>query len=283
MPRVRAWIFATAIALLAAAGVAAADGVPGAPPPPASKPPPPPVEEVELTGDAKEAHEKKVKAIVEAMNAENNLEMLRGTTERLGAEKKREGRDALMRFTVGNKNQERITLAYEALGKIGDRKSVEFLCGKTALRSGDFLVQQTAAEVLGKIKSPLAIGPLLDVLTAPSTKIEVMGSAARAAAQSGPRDERVVETIFKLCDTGKDTIRANALEAVGYLGSDKALDRLKDALVHDKNTRCRGAAARGMKNSGRKELIPVLEAAVPAERALTVKDEIARAITELSK
>src|SRR5262245_14736452 len=124
--------------LTAAAGTsstAAADAPPAPPPapPPVAPKPAPPADEPELTGAAKEAHEKKVKALVDAMRAENNLEALRGTIDRLAAERKREGRDALMQFTIGNKNQERITYAFEALGKIADKKSVEFLCGKTAL------------------------------------------------------------------------------------------------------------------------------------------------------
>lgn len=284
------------VALFLAWGIACA--APAAADPPATPPKPPapapaapatlpaatlPDDEPELTGEAKEKHQKEVKAILESLRAEKNLEIVRGAIGRLGAGPTRAGRDALMAYATGNKNHEFVTEAFKALAKIGGRKSIEFLCGKNALRSDNFLIQQSAADALGEARSPLAVGPLLDVLTNPSTKIEVTGSVSRAVARTAPKDERVQETLFKLCDAVKDTIRANALEALGYLATDRAMARLTDALQHDKNTRCRGAAAIGMKNSKRKDMIPVLDAQMPGEKSLTVKSEIQTAIAELSK
>ena len=262
--------------------------------PPAPAPPPAPAkpaaaaktlpdDEPDLVGDAKDQHDRSVKAILESLKGEKNQEIVRGTMKRLGAAPTRAGRDALMLYAAGNKNQEWVSLAFTELGNIGGKKSIEFLCGKSALRSGEFLIQQSAADVLGKVKSPHAVAPMLDVLTAPGTKIELVSSLARAVAQTAPKDDRVIETIFKLADAVKDTIRANALEALGYLKTDRAVEKLKDSLAHEKNTRCRGAAARGMKNTGRKDLIPVLEAAVAGEKALPVIDEINDALAELSK
>ena len=265
---------------------------PAPPPAPTPKPTPTPAkpssaalpdDEPELVGDAKEKHQKEVKAILDSLKNEKNQEIVRHTMTRLGAAPTRAGRDALILYVVGNKNQEYVTAAFAELGKIGGRKAIEFLCGKSALRSGDFLVQQSAADVLAKSKSPLAVGPMLDVLTAPGTKIELVSSLCLAVAQTAPKDDRVIETIFKLADAVKDTIRANALEALGYLKSDRAVEKLKDSLAHEKNTRCRGAAAHGMKNTGRKELIPTLEAAVAGEKSLTVIEEINGALAELSK
>ena len=116
---------------------------------------------------------------------------------------------------------------------------------------------------------------------APSTKIELTGSVSRAVAQTAPKDERVVETLFKLADAVKDTIRANAIEALGYVGTDKAMEKLKTALSEDKNTRVRGAAATGMKNSMRKDMIPFLEQALAADKSMTVKDAIETALKAL--
>jgi HEAT repeat protein len=271
-----------ASALIAAhASPAAGDGAP--PPAPAVKAPPLSDDEPDLEGEEKAKHEKAVKAILDSLTKEKNQQVVRETMKRLGAAPTRPGRDALMLYATGNKNQEWVSAAFTELGNIGGKKSIEFLCGKSALRSSDFLVQQSAAEVLAKGKHPLSVAPMLDVLTAPGTKIELVSSLCRAVAQTAPKDDRVIETIFKLADAVKDTIRANALEALGYLKSDRAVEKLKDALAKEKNGRCRGAVARGMKNTGRKELIPVLEAAIARENALQVIEELNAAVRELSK
>jgi HEAT repeat protein len=252
-----------------------ADG-PAATPPPAAA-----TEEPELAGEAKEKHEREVKDTLALLQKGKNREEVRLLIERLGAAKTRAGRDALIRFATANNNAEFSKYAFDALAKIGNRKAIEFLCGRLALKSGDFLVQQSAAEALATARSPLAVGPLLDVLSAKGTKIEVMGSVAIAVARSAPADERVVDTLFQLIEHRKDTIRANAMEALGYLGSDRAMNRLVDTLQHDGNTRVRAAAATGLGNSGRKDMIPVLSQAMAGEGALTVKSEIQKAITTL--
>jgi HEAT repeat protein len=274
-----------AVGLCGVASPAAA----GDPPPPPAKPPPAAPaaktlsdDEPDLEGAEKERHEKQVKSILESLTKEKNQQIVRDTMQRLGSAPTRAGRDALMLYVVGNKNQEYVGAAFTELGKIGGKKAIEFLCGKSALKSGDFLVQQQAADVLAKAKSPLAVGPMLDVLTAPGTKIELVSSLAKAVAQTAPKDDRVIETMFQLADAVKDTIRANALEAMGYLKTDRAAEKLKEALVKDKNARCRGAAARGMKNTGRKELIPALEAAVKGEKSMQAIGEINDALAELS-
>jgi HEAT repeat protein len=265
-------IGALAIGVLGLGAVARADGTTTAVP-----------DEPPLTGEAKEKHEKEVKAILANLHGEKNREIVAGSIQRLGAAPSRAGRDALMAFATGNKNQEFVDKAFDALAQIADKPAVEFLCGKHALKSGNFLVQHSACEALQTAKSPLAVGPLLDVLTAKGTKIEIMGAAAIAAAKSGPTDERVNEMLLKLASDRKDTIRSNAIEAIGFLGTDVALARLKEALTSDKNARVRGSAATGIQNSGRRDLIPVLEKALAAETAFQAKDRIQQAIVYLEK
>ena len=285
MARETRWVYVLGACALLALGRGLAFGADDPPTPKPAAPAPAATasdDEPELTGEAKEKYAKELKAHLEALRNEKNQEMVRGSIARYGAAGTRAGRDALMIYATGNKNQEFVTLAFQALAKIKDKKSIEFLCGKSALKSGDFLVQQSAANALGDARSPLAVAPLLDVLTATTTKIEITGSVCRAVARSAPKDERVVETLFKLADAVKDTIRANATEALGYIGTDKAMEKLKDALVNDKNTRVRGAAATGMKNSGRKDMVPSLEKALALDKSMTVKDAIQTALKELS-
>jgi hypothetical protein len=238
-------------------------------------------EEAPLEGEDKAKHEREVATILHQLHTEKNRETVAGRIERLGAAPSRAGRDALIAFATGNKNQQFVKKAFDALARVNGRVAVAFLCGKAALQSGDFLVQHSAAVALATAKNPLAIAPCLDVLTAPGTKIEVMGAVAIAAAKSGPTDERVAETLFRLSRDKKDTIRSNAVEAIGFLGTDRALERLTEVLHGDKNARVRGSAATGMMNAARREMIPVLEAAHDRERAFQVKDKIREALTAL--
>ncbi len=238
-------------------------------------------EEPELKGEEKKAHDKRVKEILARLEAEKNQEVVTGMLEDLGAEASRASRDALMEFATGNKNQEYVSKAFQALSKIGGKKSIEFLCGKDALRSKNFLVAQSAAQALAKTKDDRATAPLLDVMTNARTKIEVVGACALALAQSAPTDPRVVDVLFQYADHRKDTIRSYTLEALGYLATDEAIARLDDALRNDKNGRARAAAATGMKHSKRADTIPLLEKAIEDETALQVKTACQDAITSL--
>ena len=244
----------------------------------------PPVEEEDeapLEGEAKKKHAKEVKAILKSLTKEKNKQVVVRRIQGLGAKGTRAGRDALMKFVKGNKNHAHVAEAFTALRKIGDKKSIEFLCGKLALRNKNFLIAQTAANELAEAKDPRAVAPLLEVMTGKGTKIEIVGACAKAVAQSAPEDERVVEVLFKYSHHKKDTIRSYTLEALGYLGTDEAIARLKDALEKDKNTRARGAAATGMGHSKRQECIPYLKAALGRDKSMTVKDAVYEAMKKI--
>jgi HEAT repeat protein len=248
-----------------------------------AQPPPPVEEEPELTGEELKAHRKAVRDIVKALDSEKNRVLVAGEIERLGAEGSRVSRDALIEFTDGNKNQEYIDKAFQALAKIGGTVALEFLCGTSALRSRDFLVQQSAAQALAKVKDERATAALLDVLTGKRTKIEIIGACALAVAQSAPEDPRVRDVLFEYASHRKDTIRSNCLEALGYLATDEVIERLRDALMNDGNTRARGAAAKGMEHTKRRECIPYLQEALAADKSMTVKNACMNALQALEK
>lgn len=238
-------------------------------------------EEPELTGDEKREHDAKVKEILRRIAREKNQQIVAGIIGGLGAEGTRAARDALIAYVDGNKNQEFVRLAFEALAKIGGRRTIEFLCGKQALRSSDFFVAQSAAKALAEAKDDRATGPLLDVMTDRRTKIEVVGACANALGKSAASDERVADVLLQFSEHKKDTIRAQVLEAVGYLASDAAVARLGDALQNDKNTRVRASAATGLKNTGRADTIPLLRQALDADAAFTVRNACLEAIKKL--
>lgn len=237
--------------------------------------------EAPLEGEAKKKHEDEVKRLVSELRGEKNKVVVAGHIERIGATGGRAGRDALIAFATGNRNQEHVGKAFEALAKIGGPVAVDFLTGKEALRSGDTLVQIQAADALAKTKDPTAAKALLDVATNPSTKSEVLGAASKAAAQVAPKDEKVVETLLALTKAVKDMTRQYAADAIGYLASDVAIERLAEMLTTERNGGVRTGACRGLGNTMRPEAIPHLEKAIAQDKALQVKDAASAAITKI--
>lgn len=246
---------------------------------------PTPVEEEEpvLEGEAKKAHLKEVKRLVKQLKDGKNREFVARRIELMGTEGTRASRDALMQFATRNKNQQYVDHSLRALAGIGGKKSIEFLCGKNALRSKHFLVQHSAAEALASARDERAVGPLLDVMTSKRTKIKVVGACALALGQSAGTDERVVDVLFKYSRHRKDTIRSYAVEALGYLATDEAVARLTEVLEGDKNTRVREYAAMGFGHTRRSDVIPLLKKALSEETAFTVRDACMRAIRMLQR
>lgn len=238
-------------------------------------------EEPELEGEAKKAHDEAVKKLVKELKGEKNREFVSQRISALGTEGSRVSRDALMIFATGNKNQEYVDHAFRALATIGGKKAIEFLCGKEALRSKDFLVQHSAAEALASAKDQRAVGPLLDVMTSKRTKIKVVGACALALGQVAGKDERAVEVLLKYSHDKKDTIRAYVIEAIGYLGTDEAVQRITDAIENDKNTRVREYAARGLGHTKRDDVLPLLKKVAGETDAHTVRDACMWAIQEI--
>jgi HEAT repeat protein len=270
-----------AIALLAGAAfaepVAAEEPKPDAKPPPAKEP-----TESPLEGEAKQRYEAELAKHLKVLKTEKNAEVVRGYVAQLGAKWSRAGRDALIAYARGNKNQEAVKNAFDALAKLVDGKATWFLCGKDGVRSNDFLVQQSAVQALGEARNPKAVEPMLEVMKDPAVKIEVQGAVCLALAKTSPADPRVAEQVFRCADDKRDTVRANAVEALGHLASKEAFPRLLDALANDKNTRVRGAAATGLGWTGRKDAIPALEKAVAEDKSLTVRSAASNSIAKIA-
>lgn len=231
-----------------------------------------------MTKEERKAHDKDVKRRLHELLAEKNKVLVIAKMERFGKDGAPAKRDALILYVRRTKNQEHKNTALLALAEIGGKKVCDFLCGKDALKSRDFMVQRSAATALGILKDPRAIDPLLEVMTSKYTKIQVVGGCAKALAQSYPNDEKVVKTLFDYTHHKKDTIRSMSLEALGYLASDAAVERLTEALLKERNTRARGAAATGLGHTLRRDVIPLLEERIGKDNSLTVKDCCSRAI-----
>lgn len=234
-----------------------------------------------LEGAAKESHEKAVAQIVKWLRGEKNREVVRDQIGALGKSKKREDRDALIAFARGNSNQEFVDAAFRALAEIGGTTVITFLTGKDALLCNDFLVQVSAAQAIEATRDARAIPALLTAIDGKMTKIEVQGACVQALGACSKGDARGVDALFRYASHKHDTVRANALEAIGREKSDAAYALLAERLVKEKNTRCRGAAATGLGRCGRKEAIPLLQKAAAEDDALTVRECAKNALREL--
>ena len=231
----------------------------------------------EMTPVEKKEHQKAVKKVLRELKTEKNKVVVKGHIKRLGLEGGKVGRDALIGFVKGNKNQEYLEATFKALAKIGGKVSVEFLCGKLALNSRNFLVQHSAAVALGIAGDPRSVAPLMAVMKK-SNKSFVVGACANALAKSYPEDEKVVKALFKLTYHKKDMIRSEAYSAIGYLGTDEAVKRLEEGLFKDSNSGAKSFAARGLGNTGRRDVIPILKKALANSNSLQVKDACSKAI-----
>ena len=118
-------------------------------------------------------------------------------------------------------------------------------------------------------------------MTSKRTKIKVVGAAAIALGKCGGNGADSVAALFEYSRHRKDTIRAYAVEALGYLATDAAIERLTEALQEDDNARVRAAAATGMGWTRRGETVPLLEKALAEDNSHQVRDAVLEAIKKL--
>lgn len=243
---------------------------------PAAPPPEP-----EMTPEEQAKYDVELKSHLKRLRAEKNKEMVQASIEQLGGVGTRAARDALMQFATGNKNQEYLSYVFKALAKIGGAPSIRFICGPVGVRSPDFLVQQTAVQALADAKDERAVAPLLEAIVDPRVKIEVQGAIALTLAKTSPGNPEVIATVNRLADDKRDTIRANAIEALGYLFTPESFDRLLLTLKEDKNTRVRGAAAAGLGHTKSPKAVFALQTAAESDKSFTVKDLAMKALKEI--
>lgn len=225
--------------------------------------------------------EEVVEAKVKALHKERNREEVRIRIDAMSASADPNVREALIRFSTKNKNLEFVDHTFRALGKIGGERVVEHLTGENGVWHRDFMIQKAAVETLGEMKDTRA----LDVLVAKNDdrriKIEVLHSLCLALAKVAPGDERVVAIVFDRAEHKKDTIRAGAVEALGYIAGDKATEVLIDKLENEGNTRVRGAAAKALGMIGGAKVVEPLRTAAEEDRALSVKTLATEALKKM--
>ena len=239
--------------------------------------------EPELKGEALKSHKREVKAITNDLHKTKNRAEVERKIRRMGTSGKRAERDALIRFTTKNKNHEYVKYGFDALSTIGNRAAIEHLCSKHALRHKSFLIALSAAQALGSAKDPRAAAPLIDVMTNKRSKADVVAACAIAAARCAPTNKEVIKSLLKQSHHKKDAIRSGTLEAIGYLASNDAVERLKEALFSDKLARARAAAATGLGHTRRKAVIEDLEQSIQSETSQHVKEAASAAIQSIQR
>jgi len=238
-------------------------------------------EEPKLEGKAKKKHDAEVKKHLAHLLDRTSQALVVRKIEILGAIGTRSARDALIKFTIGRKSKRYVRAAFLEIGRIGGKGGVEFLCGKHALKSKDVLVAEGAANGLAKGADPRAVGPLLDVITKRGTKIVVLGACATALGKCATADPRALEVVLEQSHSKKSSIRRPIAEALGFFGTEAALDRVKEMLRTDSNAEVRAAAARGLGHSGDVGAVEILQEALKDERSMSVKTAALWAITKL--
>ena len=237
--------------------------------------------EPKLKGEAKKKHDAEVKKHLAHLLDRKSQALVVEKIESVGARGTRAARDALIKFTIGRKSKRYVRAAFLEIGKIGGKGGVEFLCGKHALKSKDVLIAEGAADGLAKGADPRAVQPLLAVITKRGTKILVLGACAKALGKCAGADPKALEVVLEQSRHKKSSIRQPIAEALGFFGTDAAMDRMKEMLRTDSNAEVRAAAARGLGHSGDTSAIETLQEALKDERSMSVKSAAMSAITKL--
>src|SRR5262249_8198192 len=153
----------------------------------------------------------------------------------LDADGSRAARDWLMDYAKVVKSAQWRERAFASIAKIGGRKGIEFLCGKSGARSTDSLIQREAVDALGKQQDRGAVGPLLEVLGDASLKMETVAAVCLALGKTAPDDEKVRAALMKTANDHRDTVRAAAIEALGWVRTDDAYSFVTGLLAQDHN------------------------------------------------
>lgn len=124
-------------------------------------------------------------------------------------------------------------LAAGQLGRLGDQRAVEPLIA--VLNLGDSVTSKWAMAALGDIGDNRAVDHLIPLL-----KGENRWIAAEALGKIG--DKRAYESIVPLVRDSDVYARAHAVEAIGCLGNEKAVDLLHEILRTERDEWVRGMA-----------------------------------------
>lgn len=111
-------------------------------------------------------------------------------------------------------NKEKRRTAVMKLGMVGGDQAIRALIGAVQNDYEDLIVRARAAMMLGNLRDPRAVDPLIRALEAPGYQTPLQ--AAEALGKIG--DRRAIPFLRTLAESGTDKTRSAALAALERLG-----------------------------------------------------------------
>ncbi len=145
--------------------------------------------------------------------------------------------------------------------------------------SGDDELGRAAVRSIGAFGGhEKAEGGLIDLLEATDCG-ELQTEAIRSLGWL--RAERAVDKLVALGAAGPPNVRAAAVEALGSVGTERAINGVTAAFEQTENDELRAAAARALGRTGDRGFVPLLSSALAEAPGLDVRAASARALGEL--
>ncbi|HVC82696.1 MAG TPA: HEAT repeat domain-containing protein, partial [Chloroflexota bacterium] len=162
------------------------------------------------------------------------------------------------------------------MARAGGRRAVEPLL--EAVKAGNHGQRHAAMRCLGDLGDPRAVPALIDVLRDPSDSLRAGAIYPLALL----RDRRAVPALIRYAEEtlAWESTGSLAIDALGWIGDDRAVDVCLRALSH-KSGWVRGYAAEALGRLGSKRAVPALIQALRAEQGPHTRGNAASALGAL--
>lgn len=120
-----------------------------------------------------------------------------------------------------------------ALGHLGSRSAVKDLKSRL-IKDEDAGVRLCVANALGEIRDTSTINLLINRLMDTSENAQVRGQVAEALGNLG--DKRAIDPLITMLEDASDEVRFWSVYALGQLGSEQALPKLREIAATDTST-----------------------------------------------
>ena len=167
-------------------------------------------------------------ALIEALSCEE-WKVRRNAAETLGKLRAVNSVEPLKKMLVDDESFEARSVAGEALGKIGDAKSISSLI--SALNDPHWEVRKNVAEALGKLKNKEAVEPLIKTLGDVdwNTRCNVLNALAEIG------DSAAAPSIINSLKDESKNVRCQAAKALGELWQQKAREPLMKHMAKEED------------------------------------------------
>ncbi len=210
------------------------------------------------------------KRLVKQLDASNKLDS-KAAIESLGKLKTPSARKALEKYIKASKNAEWASYAVDALGWAGNKDSVDFLCGKTGLKSKKLLVAEAACRSLARIGEKRAIPSLLEVMK--GKKVVLTRASITAVVDLDPKADGIAKHMNKLAKHKSSQVREIVAQAMGKMNKDDVVESLMTMAAKDGNSIVRLESCRSLGRLRAKEAIDTLVKVGDKDKSSDVRRE----------